>query len=869
MKITKRLTNKTYVTLSLILLSFSLGACSEVKESTEETVKDVPDEITTLDATSLKENMKPVLHSQALWPKSKTVIPSDEARIQSILAKMSVEHKVGQMVMGEIRDMTPEDVRKYKLGGVLNGGGAFPFNKKRASAAEWVDLADQFYQASIDHEDDAPKVPILWGTDAVHGNSNVFGATMFPHNIGLGATRNPELIRQLGEVTAKEVLATGLYWTFAPTVAVPRDDRWGRTYEGFSEDPALVAELASSMMEGLQGAPGDEFLGSQRILATAKHFIGDGGTQNGVDQGNAVVNEKELSEVHGLGYFAAMDMGVQSVMSSFNSWNGKKIHGDHYLLTEVLKNKMGFDGFVIGDWNGHGQVPGCTNESCAQSINAGVDMIMVPQNWEAFYKNTLQQVLDGEIPMARVDDAVTRILRVKQRMGMFDDEGPKSLTGAGDQSLIGHPDHREIARQAVRESLVLLKNQEQVLPLQARSNVLVAGSAANEIYNQTGGWSMTWLGTETVLEDFPGATRIVDAIQQDVVSAGGSFAYSETGDYSTKPDVAIMIISEPPYAEGPGDRPSVVFSPEDRSHLEVMQKLKAADIPVVTLFLSGRPMWVNPELNSSDAFVAAWLPGTEGQGVSDVLFCTQDNIDECGFKGQLSFSWPKSALQEVLNHSDSDYDPLFKFGFGLKYGESGDLDKLPEESGIENASVLGKTIFRGRGLPPFSVLLQESGQAKVPASQTSSKTPSGGVQTQIFDWKVQEDAQRVSFNGNGLNNWILQTGKMLTWHNETQQGAFLSMDIRVLKRAEKPLLATMECPASCRGSLDLSADLKQAAFGDWQAYAIPLQCFDKAGADLNRIQTPLILQSEGDWSFELTNIRIVESADQILQYKCN
>lgn len=847
--------------LATLLLSFGLLSCSTEKTGdTESASNDWPLE---------KINSQEKQAQDTLWPKSKTVIPSDEVRIQSMLSKMSVEDKVGQMVMGEIRDLTPEDVRKYKLGGVLNGGGAFPNNNKRASAAEWVDLADQFYQASIDRDDDTPKIPILWGTDAVHGNSNVFGATMFPHNIGLGATRNPELIRQLGEITAKEVLATGLYWTFAPTVAVAKDDRWGRTYEGFSEDHELVAKMASAMIEGLQGAPGKDFLGSQRILATAKHFIGDGGTQNGIDQGNTLSDEETLSRVHGAGYFAALDMGTQAVMASFNSWNGKKIHGDHYLLTEVLKNKMGFDGFVVGDWNGHGQVPGCSNESCAQSINAGVDMIMVPQNWEALYKNTLQQVRDGEIPMKRINDAVTRILRVKQRMGMFDDGGPKNLAGAGDQSILGHPDHRKVASQAVSESLVLLKNNQQVLPLKSDATILVAGSAAKEIYNQLGGWSMTWLGTETVLADFPGSTRVVDAIQQVVEQGGGKFTYSENGNYQTKPEVAIMIISEPPYAEGPGDRPNLAFSPQNREHLAVMQKLQADGIPVVTLFLSGRPMWVNPELNASDAFVAAWLPGTEGQGVSDVLFCSPDKFSDCGFKGKLSFSWPKLPTQATLNKTDLDYDPLFEFGYGLKYSDSKELAKLSEASGLRLDSAIGTTLFKGRAVPPYQVTLKEQDLAAIPANSSSNETKNVGVKSVIFDRKLQEDAQRISFSGKGLNSWQLQSGTMLTWYKEAKLGASLAMDIRVLKKSEQPFYSSIQCPAGCQGRVDISEDLNSADFNEWQEFSIPLICFEKAGADLSRISNPFVLQTTGDWSVELSNIRVIQETDAIQQHACN
>ncbi|MBT8141737.1 MAG: glycoside hydrolase family 3 protein [Gammaproteobacteria bacterium] len=852
------LPKKIFTFITLIGLIFYLIGCSDENSS---------------NSFNQSENgEKLVIGSQAqdeFWPKSKTLIASDEDRIQSLLANMSIEDKVGQLVMGEIRHLTPEEVNKYKLGGVLNGGGAFPNNNKHASAAEWLDLADAFYQASIDRKDDAPKIPILWGTDAVHGNSNVFGATMFPHNIGLGATRNPALMKQLGAVTAAEVSATGLYWTFAPTVAVPRDDRWGRTYEGFSEDPAIVAELSAAMIEGLQGSLNKDYLDHKHILATAKHFIGDGGTQNGIDQGNTLVDEQTLSSVHGAGYFSAMDMGIQTVMASFNSWQGNKIHGDHYLLTEVLKNKMGFDGFVVGDWNGHGQVPGCSNGSCAKAINAGVDMIMVPEDWEDVYQNTLKQVKSGEISSARLNDAVSRILRVKLRMGMLDDTGPKSRAGAGDQSLLGHPEHRKIARQAVRESLVLLKNNAQTLPLSPNANVLVAGAAAKEIYNQTGGWSMTWLGSETTLDDFPGATRIVDAIEQSVTQAGGDFEFNEKGEYQNKPDVAIIILSEPPYAEGPGDRPHLAFSPDNREHLAVMKKLQADGVPVVTVFLSGRPMWVNAELNASDAFVAAWLPGTEGQGVSDVLFCSTDNHSDCDFKGKLAFSWPKLPDQGPLNINDAKYEPLFEFGYGLKYGDSIELGEFSEESDLAQASAIGTVLLKGRAFPPFKLVIKEQDKAPILANSSLAKSGNTGVQTQVFDWKLQEDAQRIHFSGSGLHSWKLQADNMISWQTESDQGALLAMEIRVPTRSAKPIFAVIENPAGWKGSLNISEQLSAESFTQWQRFAIPLACFEKRGADLGRISTPLTLQSDGDWTIEVSNIRIVANADGMQQYNCD
>jgi len=808
-------------------------------------------------------------NADPLWPKSKTIVPSDEAQIASILSKMTVQDKVGQLIMAEIRHVTPRDVKRYRLGGILNGGGAFPKNNKKAQASDWLALADEFYQASIDRKNGEVKIPVLWGTDAVHGHNNVLGATIFPHNIGLGATRNSELMKQIGYATAKEVSATGIYWTFAPTVAIPKDDRWGRTYEGFSEDSQTVADLSAAMIEGLQGTLGEDFLDKEHIIATAKHFIGDGGTQKGIDQGDTRLNEAALSKLHGKGYFSAMDMGVQTVMATFNSWNGSKAHGDKYLLTDVLKNKMGFDGFVVGDWNGHGQVAGCSNDNCAQAINAGIDMIMVPENWEAFYKNTLKQVRSGKISDERLDDAVKRILRVKLRLGMFDDKGPTSRANAGNQDIIGHPEHRAIARQAVRESLVLLKNNKQTLPLDATKNILVVGEAAESISNQLGGWSLTWQGTETANDEFPGATRILDGIKSAVEEQGGQFNYSKYGSYSSKPDAAIMILSEPPYAEGPGDRGNLAFSPENRKHIATMQKLQRENIPVITIFLSGRAMWVNPELNSSDAFVAAWLPGTEGQGVADVLFCKPDNFSVCGFKGKTSFSWPKSPTQTPLNIGDNLYDPLFEFSYGLVYGQRSELPQLEESLKSKTVSSIGKTFFTGRGVPPFSAVIQEQGLSPVSASQSPNKTKNAGVVTAIFDRKLQEDAQRISFNGKGLNSWQLQSSKILNWQNELKQKAVLAFDIRVLNASDQALYASLVCGGGCNGSLSISDTFVKPGFKNWQSVGIALECFEKNGAELSNVTHPLVFLTAADWSFEISDIRLLPKHTRLDYMDCN
>ena len=348
-------------------------------------------------------------------------LPDHSEFISQIVNEMTLEQKVGQIIMPEINSVTPEEAKRYHFGTILNGGGGFPNQNKNSTVNDWKALSKDYFNAST--EVNGIKIPILWGTDAVHGHNNVIGATIFPHNIALGATRNPELIKKIGDAVAKEVSSTGIIWTFAPTIAVPQNDLWGRTYEGYSEDPKLVTELGKNFILGLQGE-GDKFLINQHILATAKHFLGDGGTDQGIDQGDTIIDEQILKDVHGMPYYDAIDSCALSIMASFNSWNGLKSHGNKYLLIDILKSQMNFDGFIVGDWNGHGQLPGCEDSNCPEAFNSGVDIFMVPQEWEGLYWNTLDQVNSGIIPIERLDDAVTRILKVKKYLGLFDNRMP-------------------------------------------------------------------------------------------------------------------------------------------------------------------------------------------------------------------------------------------------------------------------------------------------------------------------------------------------------------------------------------------------------------------------------------------------------------
>jgi beta-glucosidase len=603
-----------------------------------------------------------------------------EERIEALLGRMTLDQKIGQMTQPERMHITPHEVKAWHIGSVLSGGGSFPGGNR---PADWVAMNDAYWAASVEEDADHLPIPVLYGVDAIHGNNNVLGAVVFPHNIGLGAANDPELARRIARITAREILATGVEWTFAPTLAVARNDHWGRTYESWSEDPDIVSRLAGAFVEGLQ-----QDLGPDAVVACAKHWVGDGGTTGGVDQGETTLPEDELRRLHVAPYLEALRAGVLTVMASYNSWNGEKCHGHRYLLTDVLKDELGFTGFVVSDWDGIDQLDDDYAESVALAVNAGVDLFMVPEKWREFMTELRAQVESGRVPMARVDDAVRRILRVKLAYGLFERPRPAERPWSGHDSFGSQP-HREVAREAVRKSLVLLKNRGGTLPLARDARILVAGKSAHNVGFQCGGFSVAWQGTDgnDLVE---GGSSIWDGIHtqapEAVLSPDGSAA--DEGEF----DVAVVVIGERPYAEGLGDvriakevpRGSMaagalavpgpgklqpygktlehaVSHPED---LATIRRIADQGIPVVTVLVSGRPLVVNPELQASRAFVAAWLPGSEGCAVADVLFGDHD------FTGRLSFSWPRSDADNP-NRGDPDADPLFPWGFGLSWGTGG------------------------------------------------------------------------------------------------------------------------------------------------------------------------------------------------------
>jgi beta-glucosidase len=816
-------------------------------------------------ATDVRTAGAAAVQDDGRWPAIVSRVrpdPAQERRVAAILAKMSVEEKVAQIIQPDIGSVTPADVRKYKFGSVLNGGNSSPGGNETGPASDWLKLADQFWEASMSADWAGEKIPVIWGSDAVHGHSNIVGATLFPHNIGLGATRNPELIRRIGEVTALEMAVTGLDWDFSPTLAVVRDDRWGRTYEGFSEDPQIVRSYAGMMVEGLQGRAGtSDFMGPGKVIATAKHFVGDGGTLGGKDQGDNPSTPQQIRDIHGAGYQPAIEAGVQSIMASFSSVRGEKVHGDRDLLTGALREQMGFDGLVVGDWNAHGQVPGCTNTSCPQSVNAGLDMFMAPDSWKDLYTNTLAQVRSGEIPMERLNEAVRRILRVKVRAGMFEKGKPSSRPYAGQFNLLGGSAHRAVARQAVRESLVLLKNQDRILPLSPKANVLVAGDGADNIAKQSGGWTLTWQGTGITNKDFPNAQSIFGGIQEAVRAGGGNATLSVDGRFTAKPDVAIVVFGEEPYAEFVGDRTTLEFSPADKRDLELMRRLKAAGIPVVSVFLSGRPMWVNPEINASDAFVAAWLPGSEGGGVADVLFRGPDGQVRNDFKGKLSYSWPKRADQTPLNWGDKDYDPLFAYGHGLTYAANGNLRRLSEERPAGASAGADGLVFGRSGLPAsWSLGLMEEGGTVAGVMGNAGATGGGRLSVAGVDRRAQEDARRFTWNGTGGAALQITAGQPLDISREANGELSLIMEYRVDQAPTAPVLLGMVSGAGSRVTLPITGALRAAPVGQWATFAMPLRCLREAGVDMQRVSAPITISTAGRLTLSISDVRIASAA---------
>lgn len=575
-----------------------------------------------------------------------------EDRAADLLSRMTLEEKVGQMAQVSMHCIVDEDIRDRFLGSMLSGGGGAP---RPNNPAAWAEMVDGYQEYALQTR---LGIPLIYGVDAVHGHNNVYGAVIFPHNVGLGAANNPELMARIGQVTAHEMAATGIYWNFAPVVAAPQDIRWGRAYEGYSEDPEIVSTLGAAYIRGLQNVDGARDLAAPTtVLATPKHFVGDGGTTWGtsriyqIDQGVTEVDEETLREIHLSPYIAAIDAGALSVMASFSSWQDTKMHAHRYLLTDVLKEELGFEGFVVSDWEAIDQLQGTYYDQVVTAINAGIDMAMLPCSYDLFIAALTGAVKNGDAPMERIDDAVRRILTVKFRLGLF--EQPFSNRALVD--AVGSDAHREVAREAVRQSLVLLRNEGDVLPLDPHQpHILVAGRGMHDVGMQCGGWTISWQGSTGHIT--PGTT-VIDAIES-AVSADTAVVYDRFGrfeDIEETMPLGIAVVGERPYTEGQGDDWNLALAETD---VKMLARIREKVDRLVVILVAGRPMIVTDYLDDWDGFVMAWLPGTEAQGVADVLF------GDYPFVGRLPYTWPRSADQLPQGALDQD-EALFPLGYGL------------------------------------------------------------------------------------------------------------------------------------------------------------------------------------------------------------
>ncbi|NOH38361.1 glycoside hydrolase family 3 protein [Vibrio coralliilyticus] len=840
------------------------------------------------------------------WPLLVSDFTSDpviESAIEKIVHQMTLEEKIGQMIQPEIREVTIEEFKQYKFGSILNGGGAWPNNNKRASAQEWADKADEFWHATQEMFADRPfTIPFVWATDAVHGHNNAFGATVFPHNIGLGCARDPELIGRIGRITALEIVATGLDWTFAPTVATPRDLRWGRVYEGYSEDPHITYQYAREMVKGLQGTQ-NELKGQAHVISNVKHWVGDGGTATGVDRGVNNYSEDLLRNIHAAGYFSGLEAGAQVVMSSFNSWANKanydhdteqgniynyKVHGSQYLLDDVLKEKMGFDGLVITDWHGHAEVSKCSDGNANYAINAGNDVLMIPvrEHWLAAYHNALEGVKTGEIPMARIDDAVMRILRVKMRAGLWKKPAPTQRKYAGQQSILGATSHRDTAREAVRKSLVLLKNKANLLPLNRSQKVLLTGSAANDIQKQSGGWNLTWQGDENSLEDFPGATTLKMALEQELGPDKVTYDPELNSDYQAG-DVAVVAFGEDPYAEMMGDIKawqSLDFSTLKRSYGEDCQRieqLNRAGVKVISIFFSGRPLYVNEQIAQSDAFVAAFLPGSEGEGMVDVLVGDSKGQPRFDFKGKLSFSWPNKKLSATVNvvpeHIPNyvvpeieqspfgEHAPLFEYGYGLNYStqtQSRDLDNLDFDTVSEKETTEATHAQHLFGIQAcvgdYQLKIADSGHWMGLDVSRNNTMSLSHIHSQPYNYQQQQDAVKIATDSSGGVVYIQPANGLAEDLSHFEANGAVSFEIKPVQSStasiyfglQKAVGETLRPHGPC---VDLTQAFN-ASVGEFTRVTVPCSALVTDGRDLNCIDTPFLLAIEGEIDVVIANI---------------
>ena len=815
-----------------------------------------------------------------------------EAWVEDTLRGMTLEEKLGQMIQAEVQQLEPRDIGEYKIGSALNGAGVWPNKDRFTSPLGWAEMIDRYWTASAESFRDRPfDIPFAWATDAVHGHNNLYGATVFPHNLGLGATRDPDLMFRIGQVTAAELSASGMDWTFAPTVAVPLDARWGRFYEGYSQDPAIVAAYADAMVRGLQGSA------DTAVLSSIKHWIGDGGTRWGIDRGTNFCSEEELIELHSVGYRAALEAGAQIVMVSFNSWENEsnydhaplsgpaynfKLHGSRYLITDVLKGKLGFDGAVLTDWDGHCEISKCTLKDARYCINAGADMLMVEArgDWLAILEQTRLDLEQGHILPERIDDAVRRVLRVKYRAQWSGKPRPvlrPAVQGAA--STVGSAAHRQVAREAVRKSVVLLKNNGGLLPLPAHSRVLLAGSAMDSFSKQMGGWSLYWHSNELCQEDFPEGKTLGRSLR-DAFSGSVTSMETHTALDPAAFDVVIAAIGEDAYSEMLGDiRPwgtleYAALKPSYADDLALLRRLHQSGIPVVTVYFGGRPLYLNEEINLSQAFAVAWLPGIAGEGVADLLVRDAEGAIRYDAQGRLPCAWPATPygfrLTRALdagahgNHLEyaGDEEILFPLGYGLGM-EKAAISDLPLLSLYKHpvrpdpAAPVQDLVLLGLEADP-RLRLRIAGNGFWVGADVAPHTPTDALLGRVepIDFLGHDDAFHIFFNGRIASLYL----EFPQWNVEDMRGyvaagASLTFALRIHERAPGPVrLSAHNCFPSL-GVYDATSLFENAPLAEWTRIRVPLAKLEAAGSDFSKINVPFMLHTQARLRFDIGDLR--------------
>ena len=822
-----------------------------------------------------------------------------ELEIETTLSQMTLDEKLGQMIQAEVQQLLPSDITTYKIGSALNGAGVWPGKNRFSSPQVWAEMIDDYWGASQESFEGRPfSIPFAWAADAVHGHNNLFNATVFPHNIGLGATHDPELIYRIGRATATEIAASGMDWTFAPTVAVPLDARWGRFYEGYSQDPEVVKQFAGQMVSGLEGRA-SEVEPDTRVLSSIKHWIGDGGTRWGIDRGANFCSEEELFRLHSVGYFSALAAGAQVVMVSFSSWEhdrnydftpgagapyNYKMHGSHYLITEVLKKQMGFDGVVLTDWDGHCEVSKCTLKDARYCINAGADILMVEArgDWLAILEQTKRDLNEGYITHERIEDAVRRILRVKHRAMLSGKMRPTEREVVRNAaSIVGCAEHRAIAREAVRKSLVLLKNDHGLLPLARDKRVLLAGSAATDLSKHTGGWSLSWQSNDVILADFPQAKTLAMALEGALLPGNLVLLQADFEFDRSAFDVAVVALGEDAYAEMMGDiRPwnSLEYAslkPSYAKDLLLLRKLQDAGIPIVCVYFGGRPLYVNEELNLSESFVVAWLPGIAGEGIADVLVRGENGEVRYDFQGTLPCAWPSTpygfrltcrmdeAAQGLHPEYAGDDSTLFPVGYGLSYASAQSSVEAPihplykQPADVLPLPSTSHLVLLGASADPrFTTRI--AGNGFWVGADVSRNQPTDALLGRLepLDYLSERDAFHVYFNGRiaslylQLPNWNIEDmrGYLVT-------GADLAFDIRIHSRSKGPVrLSAHNCYPSV-GVYDITQRFQTAPLGEWTSVRVPLQEIAASGSDFSKVNVPFMLHTETELRFDIGNLR--------------